>query len=108
MSEREKSIVPFWVTLATGLFCLIAIADLPYGFYKLLRWVACIVGSLLAVESYRQERLGWVWAFGIIALLFNPIAPFSFEKEVWRVFDAIAGICFLVRLIRKKGGVQSG
>jgi predicted lysophospholipase L1 biosynthesis ABC-type transport system permease subunit len=98
MSAPKKSIVPVWVTLATGLFCLIAIADLPYGFYTLLRWVVCVVGGLLAVESYRQGRMGWVWAFGIIALLFNPIAKFAFDKEVWRVFDAAAGICFLVRL----------
>jgi len=101
---RKGFIVPFWVTFATGLLCLIAIADLPYGFYTLLRLVVCIVGSLLAMESYRQGRVGW--AFGFIALLFNPISKVSFEKEVWQVFDAIAGICFLAQLKGKTSRVQ--
>lgn len=108
MSETKNTIVPFWVTLATGLFCLVAIADLPYGFYMLLRWVVCIVGALLALESYRQGSMGWVWVFGAIAFLFNPIFRFSFDKEVWRVFDAVAGTCFLVRLRKTKNGTPVG
>ena len=108
MSAPRKSLVPVWVTLASGLFCLISIADVPYGFYMLLRWVVFVAGGLLALEFYRQGRMGWVWTFGIISLLFNPIAKFAFDKKMWRVFDAAAGICFLVRpKVTDAGGGQS-
>jgi uncharacterized membrane protein len=93
-------LVPKWVVIAAAVFCFVAVGDLPYGFYKLLRWVVCIVGGLLAFEAVRQKRVGWAWGFGIVAVIFNPISPFSFEKELWRFLDAGAGIVLLFGLRR--------
>jgi len=86
------------VVIAAAVLCFAAVADLPYGFYRLLRWVACSVGTILAVEAFRRGRISWAWGFGIVAVIFNPLIPFSFEKDVWRFLDAGAGVVFLLGL----------
>jgi hypothetical protein len=90
------------VVMATNAFlvfaaalCFAGIADIPYGFYSLIRWVACGTAIASAIQMHAKHRTGWVWALGIIALIFNPLVPFYFPKSVWIVFDAAAGACFL-------------
>lgn len=77
---------------------VIALADLPIGYYTLLRIVVCgvAVGVVLqAVE--RENRVGLV-SFGVIALLYNPIFPIYFQaKETWAVFDLAAASMFIYR-----------
>ena len=81
MTEHKKQLLPDWVLIATAGFAFVAIADLPYGYYRLLRWVACAVAV--------------AWALGLVALVFNPLVPVHFEKATWRVLDAAAGVSFL-------------
>ncbi|MGL4399944.1 MAG: DUF6804 family protein [Luteolibacter sp.] len=96
--ENGKQIVPNWVLLAAALFAFVAIADLPYGFYQLLRWVVCAVAVASAIQLHRTNRQGWVWALGGIAVLFNPLMTVGFDKATWRIFDGAAGIAFLAVL----------
>ncbi len=84
------------VFLITAIALFIAMADMPYGYYQLLRFFVCGVGAYGAYLSYEQKKTGWVWILGIIALLFNPFMKFYFEKEVWKIIDFIAGIIFCV------------
>jgi hypothetical protein len=91
MAERTR-ILPIFVIWASAAFCFIAVFDLPYGFYLLLRWVVCGVAVAGAFEFYAVKKFGWVWGLGVLAVLFNPILKVHFEKEIWRVIDSLAGI----------------
>jgi hypothetical protein len=93
--EKEKQIVPNWVLLATAVFAFVAMADLPYGYYRLLRWIVCAVAIASAVQLHRGQRQGLAWVLGAVALLFNPIIPVPLGKASWRVFDGAAGVAFL-------------
>jgi hypothetical protein len=95
--EQKGQIVPNWVLLGTAAFAFVAIADLPYGYYRLLRWVACAVAIASAIQLHRgqRQRQGWAWVLGGVALLFNPLVPVHFEKATWRIFDGAAGLVFL-------------
>ncbi len=100
--SRNKSIIPSWVLFGAAGLAFAAIADLPYGFYMLLRWVVCGGGIVGAIQFYRWQNVSWVWVLGITALIFNPIFRFSFEREIWRMLDAIAGIVLLVAALSIK------
>ena len=50
-----------------------AVADNPFVYYQVLRWVVCIVAGLLAFQAYKQNRVLWVWILGIMVVLFNPV-----------------------------------
>jgi hypothetical protein len=87
--------IPSWVFLVAAILCFVAIADLPYNYYRFLRWAVCTVAIVSALQMHRCNRQGWVWILGTVAILFNPIVPISFEKSTWRIVDGTVGIVFL-------------
>jgi len=94
------------IFLITGVALFIAIADMPYGYYQLLRFFVCGVGAYGAYLNYGQKKIGWVWILGIIALLFNPFMKFYLEKEVWKTIDFVAGIIFCTYFVIKHKNIQ--
>lgn len=82
--------------------------DLPYGYYQLLRFAVCGFGGYVAYLAHQQNKKRWVWALGIIALIFNPFYKFHFDKELWQLFDLIVGIVFVIASFKiKKNYVPS-
>jgi len=70
----------------------LAIADLPYGYYQLLRWVVCGVAVYIAYKAYRWGKPWATWVFGFIAVLFNPILPVHLTREIWRPINITCAI----------------
>lgn len=85
-----------WYLLVVGIFLLGALGSWPYIYYQLLRWVVCGVGAYTAYTAYESNRTVWAWVFAIIAIVFNPIAPFFMERETWQILDVAAAILFLI------------
>ena len=77
-----------------GAILLLAIADLPYGYYTLLRIIVTIVAGITAFIASEQENQFWMILFGAIAILFNPIIPIYLDKDVWVVIDVIVAVLF--------------
>lgn len=83
---------------------LIGFSDMPYGFYQFLRWAvfaAALTGLWENAASQRSEgwKTFWGFFFGIMAILFNPVLRFHFERDTWQVLDAITLLGFLLNLI---------
>ena len=83
------------ICVGTGILLLLAIADMPWGFYQLLRWVVVVAGVLLIVRSLKVEQTGWTILGGLAILFFFPPFGVSFEKDVWAFFDFAFGIAFI-------------
>lgn len=77
---------------------LLALADLPYGYYTLLRLLVCAVGAYGAYLAYSMNRQGWTWTLGAIAVLFNPIIPIYLEREAWAPIDIGVAVVLLVSI----------
>jgi len=59
------------------------------SFFQILRWV---VSSYCAYLAYTLHGLGEkkiVWALGLAVLIYNPIFPTHFEREVWLVVNVM-------------------
>jgi hypothetical protein len=80
--------------LAAALMLLLAILPNPYSYYMLLRVIVCAVGAYSAYIAYQKKEVGWSWAFGIIAALFNPFIPVHLTKEIWMFFNLISAAVF--------------
>ena len=74
---------------------LAALAKWPYGYYRLLRLVTCGVSAYGAYVSHETGKVGWLWAFVLVAVLFNPIIPVHLTRELWQPID-VATAAFLV------------
>jgi FtsH-binding integral membrane protein len=84
--------MPLAVIYICTAMLLIGAAPLPYGYYTLLRIVACGVFAFSAFISYERKHNLLPWVFGLLALLFNPIITVHLPKEVWAIIDIAAGI----------------
>ena len=96
-----KSRGAYWALHLVPAALLVAALDpWPYGYYTALRIVVCIAAAWLAVLVYRRDNgVGpWSIAFGLAALLFNPVIPVELSRDIWTVFVGMAAL-FLVHLV---------
>ena len=81
---------------------LIALADLPYWYYTLLKLATCAVCAYSAVKTKRE----WIrWIFGVLAVLYNPVLPVHLnDKTVWSAINfATATFMWLTLYLETKG-----
>lgn len=69
---------------------------LPYGYYMLLRIVACGAFAYACFIAYGNRASALPWAYGLFAVLFNPIAPIHLAKGAWMLVDIAAGATLLL------------
>ena len=63
------------------------IPSMPYGYYPVMRWVVSGMCVYLLTVSYKQTRESWVWIWGILAGIYNPIGPIHSTREIWTVLN---------------------
>lgn len=90
------------IFLIAGIVLFIALGDLPYAYYQLLRFFICGAGAYGAYLAYQQKKTGWAWILGILALLFNPFLKFYLGKDTWKIVDFIGGIIFIIYFLKLK------
>lgn len=72
-----------------------ALGPNPYAYYTILRWVVCGITAYGAFQAAEIKKNEWVWIFGFIALLFNPIIPVHLTREIWSVIDIACAITLI-------------
>jgi|SRR5690554_684743 hypothetical protein len=88
--------------ICTGLL-LLALVDLPIGYYTLLRIVVTIGAGAVVVTEFENGINFWVIVFGLVAILFNPLIPvYLGDKEAWMPIDLIAAILFGIKSFTTK------
>lgn len=88
----------FAARCAVAVVALYAIAKHPYNYYVLTRWAVFLVCCWGLWQSRTRLWASFAPAYFGLALLFNPILPFHFQRATWQVFDALAGVVLLVSL----------
>jgi hypothetical protein len=79
--------------IVPGIMLLLALLNLPYGYYLLLRIIVSASSVYLSYSFYGKNKK---WFFFLIgAFLFNPIVPVYLTREIWMVFDLGFAILFL-------------
>ncbi|MDD3923154.1 MAG: hypothetical protein PHY39_06475 [Endomicrobiaceae bacterium] len=94
-----KNIVKNWYLFIPTILLLIAICDLDYGYYQILRIIITIFAIVFALWFKGLENIKLMIAMIIIAILFNPILPIYLDKNVWVFLDLFSSIIFLISAI---------
>lgn len=89
--SQRPHLIPALITAAM-LFA--ALAEWPYGYYQVLRWVTCAAAVFVAFVAYDWQKLWATWLFGFIAFLFNPLIPIHLSRELWQPIDLICALLF--------------
>lgn len=84
-------------------FLLLATLELPYGYYTFLRILITITSVIVIFHELDGGINLWVIAFGLIAILFNPIFPvYLHDKELWLIPDLASASTFLIKAFKTK------
>jgi hypothetical protein len=70
--KRIPGLYVAWL-VAAGLLVYAVVERHPHSFYTVLRWICCAVFVYSAFAAYEKNRVLWVWIFGVLAGLYNPI-----------------------------------
>ncbi len=86
-----------------AMLCFAAL-PLPYGYYTLLRLVVTTAACLAAFHFYNEKgSIDWkVVAFGLLALLFNPLLPVFLTRSLWLGIDVVAALMFCFVALRRQ------
>ncbi len=77
----------------------VALAEMPYGYYQVLRVFICGSALYLAWHLRGVISENWVWLLGGIAVLYNPLIKLSLGSDVWPIAN-LATIVILALLAR--------
>lgn len=87
--------MPTAVIYVTASMLFLGAAPLPYGYYMLLRLIACGVFAFAAFIAFDRKSKALPWTYGFMALVFNPIIKIHLPKEMWAFVDVAAGVLLL-------------
>ena len=93
---QQPHLVP---AIVAALMLLVALAQWPYGYYQILRWVVCATAVFVVWCSYSWNKYWAIWFFALVAVLFNPLVPVHLSRQVWRPIDIVSALAFLVSIV---------
>lgn len=90
-----------YIKLILAAIFLLCLADMPYGFYMLVRFISMIVFTLYAIKyhQYRKQNLSIV--FIALALLFQPFAMITLGRILWNIVDVIVALFLFILWIKE-------
>jgi hypothetical protein len=68
------------------------------SYYTFVRWAVLASSIYFAYKSYNRKVIGLMIYFSIVAILFNPLKPFWFQKETWHLIDWIVSAITLLTI----------
>ena len=91
MKLTMKIIYPILATLM-----LLCLAPMPYGYYQFVRFVSMVVFVVMAYQYYVKKQMEWAFAFGALALLFQPFVKIALGRTMWNIVDVVVAVMLLV------------
>ena len=86
--------------LVLAILLLLCLADMPYGFYQLVRFIAAGAFAYLSYDYFKlkKERLGFV--FAALALLFQPFFKIALGRVVWNIVDVVVAVGLIILIVK--------
>ncbi len=95
-----------WYLYIPAALLLIAILNLDYGYYEMLRIAITVFAVFFAFKLNAIKQNGLMLVMIAIIILFNPISPMSLNKGLWVLLDIISAVVFLVSSSKIIGSKQ--
>ncbi len=88
---NDKTTKRIWLpqTIAIAMLLWALNPENPYGYYVLLRVVCCAAFAYLAFQVFAREKQGWIWTFGVIAVVYNPVFRIHLTRGIWSAINII-------------------
>ena len=95
------------IKIGLAILFFLCLADMPYGYYQLVRFAGLIGFAILAYQADKKDRKTEMIIYGGLALLFQPFFKIALGRELWNIVDVIVGIGLLISIFLKPKTNQS-
>lgn len=87
-----------YLWLLPAALLVIAVLELPYGYYGFMRLCVCATSATIACLWFdRTKSLTLVSvAFALIAVLYNPILRVHLDRSVWAPINLVTAAAYFV------------
>lgn len=86
----------------------IALLDLPYGYYVLLRIAVFGCCVYFAIHEIRRRRSFWAFLLVTTAITYNPLVLFRLDRELWSVINLATIWFFAAHMWSCRPSLDSG
>lgn len=85
-----------YLMAATGFASILALFDMPYDFYVLLRGLVSISAAILGVYAVIRGNPGWLVLAIPTFILWFPLFGITMARESWSFLNILAAVGFLI------------
>jgi hypothetical protein len=89
------------IKIVLAILLFLCLADMPYGYYQLVRMSGLIGFTILAYQANQQGRQTEMIIYGGLALLFQPFFKIALGREIWNIVDVVIGVGLLISIFIK-------
>ena len=87
------------IKIVLAILFFICLANMPYGYYELVRFAALVGFAILAYYANENGNKIEVIIFIALAILFQPLAKIALGRSLWNIIDVIVGVVLLLSLV---------
>ena len=84
------------IKVVLAILFFLCIANMPYGCYQFVRFIALIVFIILAYHANEQKKKSETIIYIFLALLFQPFFKVALGRTFWNVLNLLIGIGLLL------------
>lgn len=86
------------IKVILSILFFLCLADMPYGYYQLVRFAGLLGFALLAYKAHEDGRQTEMIIYGGLALLFQPFFKIALGRQMWNIVDVVVGVGLLVSI----------
>ena len=87
------------IKIILSILFFICLANMPYGYYQLVRFAALVGFAILAYYANESDNKIEVIIFIALAILFQPLVKIALGRSLWNIIDVIVGVALLLSLV---------
>ena len=92
-----------FIKIIMGIMLLWALyPENPYVYYTILRIVIFISAIYISTKYYQASNEKWLWIYGIIAFIYNPIFSIHLNREIWSVVNIATIVVIVISMLKRK------
>jgi hypothetical protein len=84
------------IKILLAMLFLICLANMPYGYYQLIRFLAMVGFGILAYQANQKDNLPVAIIYIVLAVLFQPIFKIALGRFLWNVVDIIVAVGLII------------
>ena len=96
-----KPTIEIFLKIVLAILFFICLADMPYGYFQIVRFAALVGFAILAYNANEQGHKREVIIYVCLAILFQPLFKIALGRFLWNIMDVVVGVGLITSCVVK-------